>query len=140
MSTYSLTVFPTFSQSELIISGTRETSVKSKKPRGPPAPSGMLDNWEEEDFSLLPQVQKHNAHSWSTTSVGSWHSSDIAMDISPDHASESAIGTGGIPSDDDEVEHQEVATCVVNKSGSVCFRVSEHFLFLKIDILAAFII
>ena len=121
MSTYSLTVFPTFSQSELIISGTRETSVKSKKPRGPPVPSGMLDNWEEEDFSLLPQVQKHNAHSHSTTSVRSWCSSNITMDISSDHASESAIGPGGIPSDDDEVEHQEVATHVMNKSSSVRF-------------------
>ena len=114
-------VFPTFSQSELIISSTREISVKSKKPRGPPVPSGMLDNWEEEDFSLLPQVQKHNARSWSTTSVGSWCSSNIAMDISSDHASESAIGLEGIPSDNDEVEHQEVATHVMNKSSSVHF-------------------
>ena len=62
------------------------------------------------------------------------------MDISSDHASESAIGPGGIPSDDDEVEHQEVATHVMNKSSSVRFWVSEHFHFLKIDILAAFII
>ena len=82
----------------------------------------MLDNWDSQDFHLLPQVQEHR----SSTSVGSWRgsthgSSDVDM-----------IGPGGIPSDDDEVEHKEVATrAVMNKnsaSGGVHFRVSATFI------------
>lgn len=120
--------FPTFSQ--LIISD-REASKKNKKPRGPLVPSGMLDNWDSKDLYLLPQAQ---ARSRSTTSVGSWRTSDVdTMDI--DHPSESIVGN--IPSDDDEVEHKEleVATRVMNKGGpsGVRFRVRTISHFLNID-------
>ena len=114
--------------SQLIISNREvQATAKNKKPRGPPVPSGMLDKWDSQDFFLLPKAQEHNARSQSTTSVGSWRSSDVdTMDITTDHASESVIG--GFPSDD-EVEHKEIGTRVTNKSGAsgIHFRVCAIF-------------
>jgi hypothetical protein len=98
----------------------------------------MLENWDSQDSHLLPRAQEHNARSRrSSTSVRSWRAEssdvDITMDMSTD-ASQAVIG--GIPSDDDEVEHQEVATRVMNKSGAsgVRFRVSANFHLLKLII------
>jgi hypothetical protein len=116
--------------SKLIISLYREVLSKNKKPRGPPVPSGMLKDWESQDFGLLPQAQESNARSRSSTSVGSWRSSDVDCDISMDTSSDGFV-IGGIPSDDDKVEHKEVATGVVSKRGSVSFQVSANFFSLN---------
>ena len=54
----------------------------------------------------------------------------MTMDISSDHVdvSQAQAVIGGIPSDDDEVEQQEVATRVMNTSSAsgVRFRVRAH--------------
>ena len=74
----------------------------------------------------IPQAQERSR---STTSVASLRSSDVdmTMDISSDHVdvSQAQAVIGGIPSDDDEVEQQEVATRVMNTSSAsgVRFRV-----------------
>jgi hypothetical protein len=79
-------------------------ALKNKKARGPPVPSGILANWDEDtDLQLLP------ARSRSSASVASRHSS-IAMDI------DLATRAGGIPSDDDEIEHQELDTAMQSAS------------------------
>jgi hypothetical protein len=90
----------------------------------------MLDNWDSQDLHLLPQAQEHSRRS--TTSVASGRSSDVDITIdrdtiSSDHGSQAVVG--GIPSDDDEVEHQEPATRVTNTSG-VSFRVRAN-IYLK---------
>jgi hypothetical protein len=86
---------------------------KVKKARGPPPSlSGILDNWDQEDVDLLP------ARSRSSASIASRHSMDI---------DDLTTGAGGIPSDDDEIEHKELKTAVQN---GTCFRV-RHLFFLK---------
>jgi hypothetical protein len=107
----------------------------------------MLDNWDSQDLHLIPQAQERSRSTTSVASAG-WRSSDvdIAMDISSDHVSQVQAVTGGIPSDDDEVEHQEVATRVMNSMSSasgVRFRVranlNSHFLKIDTRIFAEFI-
>jgi hypothetical protein len=106
----------------------------------------MLDNWDSQDLHLIPQAQERSRSTTSVASAG-WRSSDvdITMDTSSDHVSQAQAVTGGIPSDDDEVEHQEVATRVMNTSSAsgVRFRVranlNSHFLKIDTRIFAGFI-
>jgi hypothetical protein len=92
--------------------------LKNKKARGPPpVPSGLLANWDQED-DLLP------APSRSSASAPSRFSS-VAVD------DDLTTGVGGIPSDDDEIEHQELDTA---KQSSFRFQV-RHSCFFKNSIL-----
>ena len=71
--------------------------LKNKKARGPGphVPSSILANWDQEDVDILP------AH-FSVSAVS--RLSSVAMDDNL------TTGAGGIPSDDDEIEHQELDT------------------------------
>ena len=94
-----------------------DVALKNKKARGPPDQSaGILADWDQE-IDLLP------APSRSSALAPSWFSS-VAVDDNL------TTGVGGIPSDDDEIEHQELDTA--KQSG---FQVRRHSCFSKNSIL-----
>lgn len=87
-----------------------DVALKNKKARGPPDQSaGILADWDQE-VDLLP------APSRSSASAPSRFSS-VAVDDNL------TTGVGGIPSDDDEIEHQELDTA---KQSGFRFRVRRH--------------
>jgi hypothetical protein len=80
----------------LIFNFCSSLASKNKKPQA--VPSGILPNWDQENFNLLPAPNR----SRSSASAASWRSSDVDIAMDEDITTE----VGGIPSDDEEIQHQ----------------------------------